>query len=121
MIKVNYDFYVEKYHGDMISEDALERMSIKANSYLNNLMHQSPDNENIELVQLCLCEAAELIYQDEVSRRKHDGKNVLSESNDGYSVSYGTNNNELIRGKVYEVIRRYLSNTGLLYAGVRCR
>lgn len=127
MISVDYRFYVENYDGNMIPEDALKKMILKANTYLSNIMHQSPDEKDLELVQFCLCEAAELIYQDEKRKAEHDGREVQSENTDGYSVTYATESeagkmavNSLQR-KVYAVIRRYLAPTGLLYAGVNFR
>lgn len=126
MIPVDYRFYTEEYDGSLIPEPALKKMIMKANTYLSNLMHQSPEEKNLELVQFCLCEIAEMIYQDEQNRIKYGGREVQSESTDGYSVTYATEAEagkiavNSLQTKIYAVIRRYLASTGLLYAGVRC-
>lgn len=123
MIQVDYIFYAEKYHGTLInSEESLKFPVLKANTYLNQVMRRKPQGEETEQIRLCLCECAELIYQDDRNRREHGGREVQSESTDGYSVNYavkGTATRDTLQEKVYAVIRRYLSHTGLLYQGVR--
>ncbi len=57
-----------------------------------------------------VCEMAEILLADE----KRDGK--TSENNDGYSVSFDTAKS--LTSLLYGVVRVYLGNTGLLYAGV---
>lgn len=122
MIQVDYIFYVEEYHGTLIDdEESLKLPVLKANTYLNQVLRRKPQGEEVEQIQFCLCEAAELIYQDEINRREHGGREVQSESTDGYSVTYAAKGTagDPLQEKVYAVIRRYLSHTGLLYQGVR--
>ena len=122
MIRVDYIFYVEKYHGRLIDdEESLKLPVLKANTYLNQVLRRKPQGEETEQIQFCLCEAAELIYQDDINRREHGGREVQSESTDGYSVNYAVKGTarDLMQEKVYAVIRRHLSHTGLLYQGVR--
>lgn len=64
------------------------------------------DSEN---VKLCICEIAELLYKNSLA----DG--VVSENNDGYSVSYEKRD---VRNKILHTAKCYLSGTGLLYRGV---
>lgn len=123
MIQIDYIFYVEKYHGTLINdEESLKQPVLKANTFLAQVMRRKPQGEEMEQIRFCLCEVAELIYQDDRNRRKHGGREVQSESTDGYSVNYavkGTATRDTLQEKVYAVIRRYLSHTGLLYQGVR--
>ena len=80
----------------------------------------------MELIKMCLCEVAELIYQEDCRKAEHGGREIQSENTDGYSVTYATEAEagkiatNSLQTKVYAVIRRYLSGTGLLYAGVNC-
>lgn len=126
MEKVKYEFYRDTYSGALIPEKAWNHILIKTESYLRNLMRQEPDSDNLDLVQLCICEVSELIYQDEENKKKTGGRDVLSENTDGYSVTYATEAEagkiaiNSLEQKVYAVIRRYLVSTGLLYAGVEC-
>lgn len=124
MEKVKYEFYRDTYSGTLVPEKSWNHILIKTESYLRNLMHQEPDSDNLDLVQLCICEASELIYQDEINKQKTGGREVQSENTDGYSVTYATEAEagkiavNSLQTKVYAVIQRYLSSTGLLYMGV---
>lgn len=91
MITVDFSFYKEKYFGTLIEEEQKFRQPIvKANTYLKQNMYMNPSEEDMELVKLCLCEVAEMIYQDDVNKREHGGREIQSENTDGYSVSYAT-------------------------------
>lgn len=125
MITVDFSFYKEKYFGTLIEEEQKFRQPIvKANTYLKQNMYMNPSEENMELVKLCLCEVAEMIYQDDANKREHGGREIQSENTDGYSVSYATEAEagkiavNSLQIKIYDVIQRYLSHTGLLYLGV---
>lgn len=125
MIAIDYNFYKDKYFGTIIEdEEHLMQPVVKANTYLNQVMHVEPSEEEMELVKMCLCEVAEMIYQDAENRREHGGREIQSENTDGYSVNYATEAEagkiavNSMQTKIYAVIRRYLSHTGLLYQGV---
>lgn len=125
MITVDFSFYKEKYFGTLIEEEQKFRQPImKANTYLKQNMYMNPSEEDMELVKLCLCEVAEMIYQDDVNKREHGGREIQSENTDGYSVSYATEAEagkiavNSLQIKICEVIQRYLAHTGLLYLGV---
>lgn len=121
MIQVDYPFYKEVYAGKIIpDEDSLKQPLLKANTYLNAVMYAEPDNTELETVKLCLCEVSDLLYLDAAVRAEHGGKDIQSENTDGYAVSYASGEENSLDVSVYGVIRRYLSGTGLLYAGVKC-
>lgn len=124
MSRVSYQFYLTEYEGELIPEPAWKQTMIKAESYLDSIMYVEPDEKTLPKVQFCLCEVAELLYQNEQNKKKSGGRDVLSENTDGYSVTYATeaeagkiNINSLDK-KVYTIIRRHLDFTNLLYAGV---
>ena len=122
MIQVDFNFYQGTYGGTMIPDaDALKQPLNKANAYLAQVMHREPqDSDQEKAVKLCLCEVSDLLYQDIQVKKEHRGREVKSENTDGYSVSYTTSvDGHGIDFDVYATIRRYLSPTGLLYAGVR--
>lgn len=74
MISVEYDFYIEEYGGTKITDEtAFKQPLLKANTYLDSVMHVDPDESNLELVKLCLCEAAELIYEDKKTGKSMAG------------------------------------------------
>lgn len=75
-------------------------------------------------VKDCTCELAELLYQAD-KRTQQDalqGGILQSYSNDGESGTFALAESVYTESgkqkKILEIIRRYLSNTGLLYAGV---
>ena len=91
MIRVDFQFYVEEYNGIIIEDErSLKQPILKANTYLNQVMHLQPSENDMELVKLCLCELADMIYQDDMNRMEHGGREVQSENTDGYSVNYAT-------------------------------
>lgn len=121
MIQVDYSFYEESYAGRIIpDEQALKQPIMKANIYLDQCLHRKPEEKEEQLVKLCLCEVSDLIYQEDGQRQEHGGRKIQSENTDGYSVSYASDEEESLDKRIYTVIHRYLSRTGLLYLGVNC-
>lgn len=124
MNRVSYQFYLAEYEGELIPETAWKQIMIKAESYLDSIMYEETDEKTLPKVQFCLCEIAELLYQDKQNKKKTGGREVLSENTDGYSVTYATEAEagkiaiNFMDKKVYAIIRRWLDSTGLLYAGV---
>ena len=71
-----------------------------------------------EEVQMCCCELAESIYQQQKTEKDVSGK--TSEKNGTYSVSYGSSQ-ELATAAVqkqHQIVMKWLENTGLCYQGV---
>ncbi len=66
-------------------------------------------NSDDERLKTCICEMAEILYA------KENLGGVLSESIDGYSVSYAKND---IKSALYDVAKRHLLGTDFLYRGV---
>lgn len=125
MIDVDFLFYQDQYGGTRIpDEKSFQNPLIRANSHLSMAMTQTPDDSNMDLVKMCLCEITDMIYQDDINRAEHGGRELQSENTDGYSVTYATEAEagkiavNALDTKIYSVIRRWLSQTGLLYAGV---
>jgi hypothetical protein len=118
VVKVDFLFYQEKYAGTIIPDaTSLKQPLLKANLYLSQMLCEDGEGSAEELVKLCLCEVAELLYQDSIIRQGYGGRQAQSENTDGYSVSYVSDESSL-ETKIYCVIDRYLSHTGLLYMGV---
>mgnify|MGYP002801126743 CR=1 FL=1 len=121
MTQVDYNFYKENYAGRIIPDElAFKQPVMKAKIYLEQCLHRKPEEKEDQLVKLCLCEISELIYQEDTIRQEHRGMKIQSENTDGYSVSYASGEEESLDKRIYMIIRRYLSRTGLLYLGVNC-
>ena len=115
-MKVEYEYYTEIYGGTKILENDWLRVSQKAEQRLNGYTFgRLPDEWEGESwcdrAKCAVCEMTEILYADE----KRSGKS--SENTDGYSVSYDTGKS--LGSTLYDVVRVYLGDTGLLYAGVR--
>lgn len=103
-------FYADVYHGSLNGAE-LERSLRRANAYIGALMLRSPSPVPDE-VKYAVCEIADM-YNTEDSR-----SGIVSENNDGYSVTY--DNNRTAENKAYDIAVLYLANTGLLYRGNYC-
>lgn len=117
---LTYNYYKETYLGDIIpSERDFKRSVRDAKVILDHMVHAEPAEELKEAVNMCLCEAAELIYQSKSRKDEHGGREVQSENTDGYSVTYADHaESGEAEAQVYGVIRKHLARTGLLYLGV---
>lgn len=114
-MKVDYSFYTDTYGGKRIPQNDWLRISQKAEQRLDSFTFgRLPDEWEGESwcnqAKCAVCEMAEIIQADE----KRGGK--TSENTDGYSVSYDTGKS--LGSTLYDVVRVYLGDTGLLYAGV---
>ena len=114
-MKVEYSFYTDSYGGNRISQDDWKRISQKAEQRLDSYTFGrcSGDWEEeawCSRAKCAVCEMTEILYADE----NRNGK--TSENTDGYSVSYDTG--KTLDSMLCDVVRVYLGNTGLLYAGV---
>lgn len=72
-----------------------------------------------EEVSLATCAIADVMYQD--GMRKDDaGREIASENNDGYSVSFVTSQSKTtgtVEHRCKKAAYPYLAHTGLLYRG----
>lgn len=121
-MEVKYEYYMSEFGGEEIPEEKFKRISKLAKTYLEQFTHNrvKEDTENTEKVQDCICEMCETIY---LTMYKNEGAEKKSESTDGYSASYvteqqdGEDKNAMLQKKLYRIAQNYLANTGLLYLG----
>jgi hypothetical protein len=116
MIPVDYGFYVDVFGGNASRAD-FTRLSIKAAAYLDDLTSGRITSDLPVATQskakLALCELV-----DAYGMTEHGG-GVVSESNDGVSVTYAASKTTQTDGqRYYAAARLYLAGTGLLYRGV---
>lgn len=69
-------------------------------------------------VKFCCCELAELIFENEAQLR--DTGNKTSERIGSYSVSFSSkaDSEEAFKSKQYDIVIKWLGNTGLCYRGL---
>lgn len=121
---VDYEFYAESYHGKLGGDD-FEKAVIKATAYVRRFTFGRADGcSDDEDVKLATCAVCDVIVEDESFRKKHQGRNITSENNDGYSVSFvqeqnaGETAEEMLNRKAYKAAEVFLSPTGLLDWGL---
>lgn len=112
---VDYDFYTEEYKGMKIPSSSFETLALRSSSVVDYITFNRVDKESvIEEVKFATCAIAEKMLDIE-----KDGGFKVSESVGKHSVTYSTQTNYTPEKEYYKVASTYLSNTGLLYRGVR--
>lgn len=114
MVYADYAHYRDAYHGGM-SEADFARLSRAASAYLDSLtfgrIAAGQAEAVMEQVRDACCGVADAFLRNE------QGGCILSESNDGISVTYAATAKSDAR-RLYEAAALYLGGTGLLYRGV---
>lgn len=115
------EFYENSFHGEIIPENAFPGVILKASIFLKFLTFSRVDElqEIPEEVKLATCAVAETMYQD-MQAKDGAGREIASENNDGYSVSFVTSQSDnvgTIEHRCKKIAYPYLAHTGLLYRG----
>lgn len=112
MIYADYDYYLNEYSGNAVAEADFVRLSRQASAYLDSLTCGKIRGTWVDgsHVKDACCALADILHAQE------QGGEVASESNDGASVTYVTDN-ATPEQRMYNAAVMYLSSTGLLYAG----
>lgn len=117
-----YDFYQNTYLGERITdEDTFNRLALRASERLDYFTFGRIDQTDVsDSVRLAVCAMADILFWEEKRKNAHEGRELASESNDGYSVSYaGASNIEgLDNRQLYQAAYVYLSQSGLMDFGV---
>lgn len=100
-------FYGRTYGKDAkIPLESFHLWQMRAVAEINRITTEDISDFSDENIKMCVCEVAEFLYENE----KRDG--IVSESNDGYSVHF-----EKGERKIYDIVNKWLSKSGLLYRG----
>lgn len=135
----DYSFYTAMFYGNLIPDDSYAKYSDKAYDKLNMITYDNITEETMldeslaKKVKKAECAIAEMLYElDQINSASGvdasgKGKIVKSESAGSVSKSYDVSKSVVentvtsindIDKSVYTVIKGYLYNTGLLYAGL---
>ncbi len=114
----DYVFYTDTYLGTMIpDEKAFKRTARDAEQKLDLYTLERIDQAD-DRIRLAVCKMSDVLYRSEQRKKQHDGREVSSENNDGYSVSYAAVNEQdymrLVEEELYNAAYTYLSQTGLM-------
>ncbi len=101
----DYNYYSTDYGGTLISRDEFNLLSQRASAQVIAYTFGRAAKSDIDVVRDACCAVADVIYQ-------HENRNVKSENNDGYSVTYELTAKSLDED-ILSVISAYLDPTGL--------
>lgn len=119
-----YTFYQTEYLGDRITDEStFNRLALRASERLDYFTFGKIDGEDVsDSVRLAVCSMADILFWEEKRKNAHDGRELASESNDGYSVSFAsasdTERQGLTDRQLYQAAYVYLSQSGLMDFGV---
>lgn len=122
-VYADYEFYTNEYlagKSAAVTAADFTFYARQASAEIARYTHGNIDSENIiEEVKLCCCELAEDMYRADNSKAA-EKQGISSESVQGWSQSYESagERSTALKGTVRDVIRKWLSSTGLLYSGV---
>lgn len=127
-----YEFYSKTYYGDSIEESSFAKWESRAEDKLNSVIcgNLTEESEHSVPVQKAVCAVAEFLFEIDKATKTATAKdetNVKSKSSGGESITFGdcqTLITAVLSDKkaqdraIYDIVKDYLSGTGLLYAGV---
>nr|DAG79990.1 MAG TPA: Head Tail Connector Protein [Caudoviricetes sp.] len=114
-----YAYYISTYRGNL-TEEEFEKSIVQATAHVRRITFgQADENMDMDEVKFTTCAVCDVLANDEKARSGHLGRTVISESTDGYSVTYENRGDDLLTRKIYEAAETYLEPTGLLYLGVK--
>ena len=112
MFSVSYDYYRDSY-GGKLDEDIFNSHLMSACSYVDMYTFGRVSADDVPVsVKNTVCFIVEFINSNP------DTRVISDESVGSQSVSYDSNFNRSYEDRIYGIVRRYLSNTNLLYRGV---
>lgn len=112
----DYAYYTKNYLGTEITAEKFGPNILVASALIDRLTFGRIQRLDAvpEPVKRAACAAAECLYQNEVRASRE----IASENNDGYSVTYATGGTQKdATANAVAKIRSFLAPTGLLYRG----
>lgn len=123
---VDYAYYAQEYAGEKIPEEKFNRYERRAEAYIRKLTYVRGDIFAVESnsVKDAVCAVADVYCAYDLKLGESGA--LKSENNDGYSVTYVTEQTdgqtveELIQKKAYATASMYLIPTGWFSRKVGC-
>lgn len=118
----NYDFYINKYKGDMPDGD-FDRLVIRASAEVQKNIFNRDIEGYEEQVQLATCSVADVLYKiEQIEKKQTENTQITSKKVGDVSINYSSVDLDLIKTnqnkEILKVIKLYLLDTGLMYRGV---
>lgn len=124
----DYSYYANSFGGKMTEEEfrkyeGIAEAYIRSITYINGNIFSSDSND----VKMAVCAVAEVYQKGILKQEQNNGcGQVKSENNDGYSISYiteqtdGQTSEELLKRKAYDAAYIYLLPSGWLSRRAGC-
>ena len=127
---VTLEYYNSTYGGTTIPSESYVGYERKARVFIDLITFNRLQKDSTlisDTVKECMCEIMELNYKLDQKEQETEGKIIASETVDGHTQTYAISDvekNAVDKSKIndtkyYNIARRYLSNTGLLYRGIQ--
>lgn len=118
----NYNFYINKYKGD-IPEDDFDRLVIRASAEVQKNIFNRDIKGYEEQVQLATCSVADVLYKiEQIEKKQIENTQIASKKVGDVSINYSSVDLDSIKTnqnkEILKVIKLYLLDTGLMYRGV---
>lgn len=129
---VDFTYYSTTFGGTIIPETSFLKFEREARISINTFTFNRLKSDNTLIddeVKECLCVMMECLYnifQKELNADDGTGKLIASESVDGHNITYAISDEEknmidkskATDIKLYNIAKKYLFDTGLLYRGL---
>lgn len=124
----DYTYYTKEFGGTLIPEDMFDRSVKMADRYIDMFTYGNITEDNADTIdglKDCACDMAESVYKMFYTSESQS-KEKKSETIDGYSVSYVTDQKDgesirkALERNLYAIASLYLGRSGLMFAGVKC-
>jgi hypothetical protein len=126
---VDFNYYSTSFGGSAILETDFNKLEKRTQVFLDNITFDRLKGESVIIpdeVKDCLCEMMEQSFKAQQEVVETGGKIIASETVGNFSTTYAVSDAEkneidkskLLKVKLYNIAKEYLSNTGLLYRGV---
>ena len=102
----DFDYYVSEYGGTELDSGSFKQLSLRASALVNSYTFGRAEASELDAVKDAVCAVAEVIHRHEKN------KNIKSENNDGYSVTYSEQECKL-SDDIYNTVMTHLQHTGL--------
>lgn len=115
---VTLSYYTDQYLGTLVTDEgAFARLEARAREALDHFTLERIDPDDVpDKVRLACCSMIDVLAAED--QRSQDGRPVVSENTDGYSVTYASDGeaaHDLLMGKrLYEAAYQHLAQTGLM-------
>ena len=103
----DFEYYEKEYGGTLLERAGFYRLALRASAIVDAYTFGRASKCGLDVVKDTVCAVADVIY-------KNENRNIKTETNDGYSVTYNDISPERINDEIYSTVAAYLEHTDLM-------